>query len=156
MRINIVAVGTKMPGWVQQACEEYRKRLPREWHFKLIEIPLAARGKNQPSATIIKKESDQLLAAIPLRTVCIALDNRGAMWDTPALAQQLHQWQQQGQEISLLVGGPDGLSPQTLQQAHQVWSLSPLTFPHALVRVILLEQLYRAWTLLTGHPYHRP
>ena len=144
-----------MPDWVNQGYAEYAKRLPRECALVLKEIPLVARSKNADTAQIKQKEGERLLAAIPKQALVIALDERGENWSTTQLAQHLKDWLQQGRDVALLVGGPDGLSADCLQQASARWSLSPLTLPHPLVRILLAEQLYRAWTLLQGHPYHR-
>ncbi len=155
MKVHLLAVGTRMPDWVNQGYAEYAKRLPRECALVLKEIPLVARSKNADTAQIKIKEGERLLAAIPKNNLVIVLDERGQSWSTEQLAQQLKDWLQSGQDVTLLVGGPDGLSANCLAHASKHWSLSPLTLPHPLVRILLAEQLYRAWTLLQGHPYHR-
>jgi 23S rRNA (pseudouridine1915-N3)-methyltransferase len=155
MRIHLIAVGTRMPGWVTQGYLEYARRLPRECRLELTEVSAGKRGKTVNTAAVVAGEGHRLLAAAPERAQLIALDERGTAWDTAALAGRLQDWLQDGRDVALLVGGADGLSPDCLEQADQRWSLSVLTLPHALVRVIVAEQLYRAWTLLTGHPYHR-
>ena len=155
MRISIVAVGTKMPAWVSQAVEEYCRRLPRELKVQWLEIPLARRVRDSKAEQLREREGEQLLRAIPPGDRVIALDVPGERISTPQLARQLELWQMSGSNYSLLVGGPDGLSPACLERADARWSLSDLTLPHPLVRVLLAEQLYRAWTITVNHPYHR-
>ena len=144
-----------MPDWVQAGYGEYAKRLPRECALELKEIPLAQRGKNADITRAIEKESEAILAAIPLQERVIALDVLGKPQTTDSLADSLRNWQMQGGNTSLLIGGPDGLSADCLTRADHRWSLSGLTLPHPLVRIVLAEQLYRAWSLLNNHPYHR-
>ena len=144
-----------MPDWVQAEYGEYAKRLPRECALELKEIALAQRGKNADIARAIEKESEAMLAAIPLQERVIALDVLGKPQTTDSLADSLRHWQMQGGNTSLLIGGPDGLSADCLARADHRWSLSGLTLPHPLVRIVLAEQLYRAWSLLNNHPYHR-
>jgi 23S rRNA (pseudouridine1915-N3)-methyltransferase len=155
MRIHLIAVGTRMPAWVTQAYQDYAKRLPRECSLQLVEIPLGQRGKTRTAAQSRAEEGRQMLAALPKDCLVIALDVQGQAWSTETLADRLQQWLGSGRDVALLVGGPDGLSEDCLERAERRWSLSALTYPHALVRVIVAEQLYRAWTLSTGHPYHR-
>jgi len=155
MRIHLLAVGTRMPSWVEQGYLEFSKRLPRECFLKLHEIPLSKRGKSRSSGQALREEGQALLKAIPDDCHVVALDVQGKPWSTHELAANLQAWMGGGRDLALLVGGPDGLSSECLQRADQRWSLSALTFPHALVRVIIAEQLYRAWTVNTGHPYHR-
>jgi len=155
MRIHLIAVGTRMPSWVEQGYREFSKRLPRECSLRLVEIPLGKRGKSQAVARARHEEGQAMLAAIPPDCHAVALDVKGQPWSTEGLAARLQDWMASGRDLALLVGGPDGLSPACLERADQHWSLSALTFPHALVRMMLAEQLYRAWTITTGHPYHR-
>ncbi len=155
MRIKLITVGTKMPAWVEQGYAEYAKRLPRELSLELLELGLGHRGKGADLARAIRKEGDQMLAAIPPADRVIALDVKGSNWSTEKLAGRLSDWQMEGVDISLLVGGPDGLDGRCLARADARWSLSALTLPHPLVRVVLAEQIYRAWTILQGHPYHK-
>jgi len=155
MRISVVAVGTKMPSWVNQAVEEYCRRLPRELKLQWREIPLARRVRGGSTEQLREREGEQLLKAIPAGDTIIALDVLGERISTGQLAQKLAAWQMSGCNYSLLVGGPDGLSQQCLDRASACWSLSDLTLPHPLVRVLLAEQLYRAWTITVNHPYHR-
>lgn len=155
MKIHVIAVGKHMPDWVNTAYHEYAKRLPAECSLRLIEVNAGKRTKNHDTVRLIQQEGELMLAAIPKGSRVIALDVLGHSWDTPKLSQQLKTWLAGGQDISLLIGGPDGLSPNCLHAANTKWSLSPLTLPHPLVRVIVAEQLYRAWSILKGHPYHR-
>ena len=155
MQINLLAVGTRMPAWIDEGYREYARRMPRECSLVLNEIPLAQRSKSQAIERAVNEEGKRMLAALSDRQQVIALDVKGRSWSTEQLAQQLDNWKQDGRDISLLVGGPDGLAAECLQRAEQVWSLSSLTLPHPLVRVLLAEQLYRAWSLNSGHPYHR-
>lgn len=155
MQIHLIAVGTRMPAWVTEGYREYARRLPRECALHLVEIPPCKRSKKLSAARIREEEGRQILAAVPVRAHVIAMDVTGRAWDTPALANRLQEWMQGGRDVALLVGGADGLSEGCLQRADARWSLSAHTLPHALVRVVLAEQLYRAWTILAGHPYHR-
>ncbi|NND58922.1 MAG: 23S rRNA (pseudouridine(1915)-N(3))-methyltransferase RlmH [Gammaproteobacteria bacterium] len=150
MQLRLVAVGTKMPAWVQQGYTGFATRMPRECQLSLTEIPIARKGRG---AT---EEGERILAAVPQKDLVVALEVTGRPWSTEQLAQQLENWRGSGRNVSLLIGGPDGLSDACRDRADQKWSLSPLTFPHALVRIIVAEQLYRAWTILQNHPYHRP
>ena len=144
-----------MPGWVQQGYDEYAKRLPRERELVLKEIELGKRGKNADIARLIKSEGERMLAAIPQGVRIVTLDIPGKPWTTPELAEALQRWMESGQNMALLIGGPEGLADAVRQQAHESWSLSKLTFPHPLVRILVAEQIYRAWSLLNNHPYHR-
>lgn len=155
MRISVLSVGRRMPGWVDAGFREYAKRMPRECALNLVEIDPVTRGKGVPTARACRLEGERLLKALPKGARVIALDVRGHAWGTEELGGQLRRWLADGADLALLVGGADGLSEDCLARAEQRWSLSPLTFPHQLVRVILAEQLYRAWTLTRGHPYHR-
>ena len=159
MRIRLLSVGRRMPGWVDEGFAEYAKRLPAECALELVEIEPGRRGRGNASAAdldrIRRDEGERLLKALPDSALAVALDVRGRPWSTEQLAGQLTGWLGSGRDVALLVGGPDGLADTCLARAEQRWSLSPLTFPHPLVRVILAEQLYRAWSLTKGHPYHR-
>ena len=161
MRIRLLSVGTRMPGWVDEGFAEYAKRLPAECALELREIEPGrrGRGRGKDSAADLDRirhdEGDRLLKAVPDGALAVALDVRGRPWSTEQLAAHLTGWLGSGRGVALLVGGPDGLSDACLARAEQRWSLSPLTFPHPLVRVILAEQLYRAWSINKGHPYHR-
>ena len=155
MKIRVLAVGTRMPSWVTDGCQEYTRRLPPELALEWCEIPLGKRSRNQPVARAIAEESTRLLKAIGRDDQVIALDVKGRSVSTDDLARELVQWQQFGRPLSVLIGGPDGLSDECLTRADMRWSLSALTLPHPLVRIVLAEQLYRAWTVLSGHPYHK-
>lgn len=155
MNIHLIAVGEKMPTWVQQGYQEYAKRLPRECTLQLVEIAPGKRGKNADIARALRDEGQRMLAAIPKSAHVVALEVQGRPWSTEQLAEQLQHWLSGGQDIALLVGGPEGLAPAARDCARQQWSLSPLTLPHPLVRVVLSEQIYRAWSILQNHPYHR-
>lgn len=144
-----------MPGWVTSGYDEYAKRLPRECELVLKEIVPGKRGKNSDVARIVRDEGERMLAAIPASTHIVTLDIPGKSWTTPELADAMRRWLASGQSVALLVGGPEGLAEAAKQRAHESWSLSKLTFPHPLVRILVAEQLYRAWSLLNNHPYHR-
>ena len=154
MKLTILALGTRMPAWVEQGVAEYSKRLPPEIRLEVRELPLAQRGKGgNPRA--LQQEAELVEKALSERDRLIALDVQGRALDTEQLAGRLQDWQMSGDNFSLLIGGPDGIHERLLQRAELRWSLSPLTLPHPLVRVVLVEQLYRAWTINAGHPYHR-
>ena len=159
LRIVLAAVGTRMPAWVDTAYEDYAKRLPPACRLVLREVPTARRGAARrgaaPPAASIRREGDALLRAVPSGACIVALDERGATWSTADLAVRLEGWLRDGRDVALLAGGPDGLAPECRERAELTWSLSRLTFPHALVRVIVAEQIWRAWSLLNHHPYHR-
>jgi len=155
MKIQLICVGQKMPQWVSQGFQEYSKRLASHLKLELVEIALPHRHKNADIQRLKDEEGEKMLAAITPQTNIVALDEHGQLWNTQQLAFQLQQWMNESSNIALLVGGPDGLSQNCLKRARQKWSLSPLTLPHPLVRVVIAEQLYRAWSLLNNHPYHR-
>lgn len=155
MRINVLAVGTRMPTWVTAGVNQYSERLPRELGLQWREIPLGQRDKRTSTEQVVQREGAGLLKAIATGDRVIALDVGGRQLSTEQLAGQLREWQMSGDNYSLLIGGPDGLSRQCLERSEQRWSLSKLTLPHPLVRVIVAEQLYRAWTITVNHPYHR-
>lgn len=155
MRIHLIAVGQKMPGWVTEAWKDYAGRLSGDCSLDLIEIPAQKRTKGADLARIARDEGAKMLAAIPPRCRVVALDERGKQHDTRQLSGRLDSWMQSGQDIALLVGGPEGLSDECKQKAEETWGLSNLTLPHPMVRVIVAESLFRAWSLLHNHPYHR-
>ena len=155
MKARLVSVGERMPAWVADGFAEYRKRLSRELPLELVEIPLGARGKGRDPARAIAEEGHAVLAALGRDVQVVALDGRGKPWSSEQLAEQLAQWRQGGRDLAILVGGPDGHADAVLARADQQWSLGPLTLPHMLVRLVVAEQLYRAMTILEGHPYHR-
>ncbi len=155
MRLLLLAVGQKMPAWVATAFSEYAGRLPPHLKLELIEKPVSPWADRGDVARAMREEAAALDAAIPASSQRIALDEHGKPWSTRDLAGRLAGWQQDGCDVALLVGGPDGLDPGLKAGADQRWSLSPLTLPHPLVRVLVAEQLYRAWAILANHPYHR-
>ena len=155
MRLELIAVGERMPAWVRDGYEEYAKRLPRECALILREIEPGARGKSQDPARAVAQEGERMLAALPKNARVVALDVKGAEHSTEELAGRLQTWLADGRDVALLVGGPDGLAAECLARAEERWSLSRLTLPHPLARVVLAEQLYRAWSILRNHPYHR-
>lgn len=155
MQIHIVAVGQRMPAWVQQGVEEYLKRMPPHCRVLLREVAAVHRGKNADIPRILKAEGESLMRAVPKGSRIIALDRTGKKFDTPALAGYLTDWMADGKDVSLLIGGPEGLPNEVLQQSETTWSLSELTFAHPLVRIVLAEQLYRAWAITENHPYHK-
>ncbi|MCO7246864.1 23S rRNA (pseudouridine(1915)-N(3))-methyltransferase RlmH [Halomonas sp. Mc5H-6] len=155
MKIRLLAVGSKMPAWVEEGVETYRKRLPKDFSLDIEEVALGQRGKNADIARAREQEAERIRGKLRGNEHVVALEVDGKAWTTEQLARQADGWRLQGQDVVLLVGGPDGLDPAVSAMAQQRWSLSPLTLPHPLVRIMLAEQLYRAWTLLVGHPYHR-
>ena len=155
MRIHLLAIGSKMPDWVNTATDDYVGRMPAHCRVVTHEIPSEKRTKAADLKRIRDIEGDKLLAAIPPSSLVIALDVLGKAWSTEQLATQLDHWMQGGRDVALLIRGPEGLSEACLQRAEQRWSLSPLTFPHPLVRVMVAEQLFRGWSILSNHPYHR-
>ncbi|GMU45486.1 MAG: hypothetical protein AMXMBFR26_02680 [Porticoccaceae bacterium] len=155
MRLRLLAVGTRMPAWVGLAVADYARRLPPELKLEIVEIPLGARSATADPAAAVAAEGRALLKAVGARDTLVALDVAGEPWSTPQLAARLGGWQAAGGNCCLLIGGPDGLDSECLRRAQQRWSLSALTLPHPLVRVLVAEQLYRAWTINVGHPYHR-
>ena len=154
MRIRLIAVGTRMPAWVETGYENYARRMPRACRLTLCEVPLPRRSKANDPGRLKAQEADNLLALAGSDLV-VALDQRGNQVNTRDLSLKLGHWLQDGRSISLLIGGPDGLHSRCLERADWIWSLSALTLPHPLVRVVVAEQCYRAWCVLRGHPYHR-
>lgn len=155
MKIFLIAIGHRMPAWVIEAYDEYSKRMPKEFTLDIIEVAAIRRTKNVDTKSIIKKEGAALLSAIPKNCKVVLLDGEGQQWSTAELAQNLDKWSNTGQNIALLVGGPDGHDDKCREHASQSWSLSRLTFPHPFVRVLIAEQLYRASCILKNHPYHK-
>lgn len=155
MQLHLIAVGNRMPAWVEQGYQEYAKRLPPECALALHEIPAGKRGKNADIARLTRQEGEKMAAAIPKGARVVALEVGGRAWSTEQLSARLDSWMGEGRDVALLVGGPEGLEPGMSAAADERWSLSPLTLPHPLVRIVLAEQLYRAWSILKGHPYHR-
>lgn len=150
----MVAVGQRVPAWAQAAWDEYAKRFPPELRVELKTVKTEARA-SKTRATLLLAERDRIRAAITAGTRVVALDEHGTSLSTMALAQRLTQWQLGGTDVALVIGGPDGLEPEFKRSAHERIRLSDLTLPHAMVRVLLVEQLYRAWSINSNHPYHR-
>ena len=144
-----------MSGWVREGFADYAGRMPRECTLELVEIPVAERGKNADIARLKRSEAEKLVKAIPRGAWVVAFDESGETLSTEQWASALRGWLQQGRDVAMLIGGPDGLAPEVFEKADRKWSLSRLTLPHALARVLVAEQLYRAWTRVTNHPYHR-
>lgn len=155
MKIQLIAVGQKMPAWVEQGFNEYQKRFVRDFSLELVEIPAGKRGKNADVKRILEKEGEQMLAAVGKGHRIVTLEVTGKAWTSPQLAQQMQNWQLDGRDVSLLVGGPEGLAPACIAASEQKWSLSALTLPHPMVRIIIAESLYRGWSITQNHPYHR-
>ena len=155
MKVNLIAIGNKMPDWVDIASNDFLKRLPAEIKVNEVFLPLIKRGKNPDIPRIVRDESRKLLNAVPKNSVLVVLDGLGKKITTMKLSEMLGTWLEQSQDISIIIGGPDGVSDELLASATMKISLSELTFPHPLVRVVLLEQIYRAWSILNNHPYHR-
>ncbi len=155
MRIQLIAVGRRMPAWVATGFNEYQQRLPPECPLLLTEVEAPARLKGADAEAIRRAEGERLLAAVPARARVLALDARGTAWSSEDLARRMRDWLMEGRDLALLIGGPDGLDAACLARAETRWSLSALTLPHMLVRVVVAEQLYRAFSILHGHPYHR-
>nr|WP_276551482.1 23S rRNA (pseudouridine(1915)-N(3))-methyltransferase RlmH [Erwinia mallotivora] len=153
--MQLVAVGTKMPDWVQTGFMEYLRRFPKDMPLELSEVPAGKQGKNADIKRILEKEGEMMLSTVGKGNRIVTLDIPGQPWETPQLACQLERWKQDGRDVSLLIGGPEGLSPACKAAAEQSWSLSALTLPHPLIRVLVAESLYRAWSITANHPYHR-
>ena len=155
MRFILAAVGTKMPAWVSEAYAEFAKRMPRELPLELLEVKAEPRNEGKPVDALMAAEAQRLRAALPARCKRVVLDERGAELTTRKLAQHIERWMAEGDDVVFLVGGPDGLDPALKAEGGELMRISGLTLPHALVRVLLAEALYRAVSLLRGHPYHR-
>lgn len=155
MKLLAVAVGTRMPAWADAAFDEFARRMPRELPLELKEIKAEPRSGGKPVEALLAAEAGRIRAALPARCRLVALDERGADLATPQLAARLRQWMESGDDVALVIGGPDGLAPDLKSAAAETLRLSSLTLPHALARVVLAEALYRAASLLKNHPYHR-
>ncbi len=154
MKLRIISVGHKMPSWVETACAEYTKRMPREATVEIIDIKPEKRAAGNSTENIQLIEAKRILEAVG-KDFCIALDERGQEVTTLQLADKFKDWQASGRDVALIIGGADGLHTSVKQKADWLWGLSKLTLPHAMVRVLLVEQLYRAHSVITNHPYHR-
>lgn len=155
MHIRLIAVGDRQPSWVDSAFDDYVARLPRQWQFRLEIIGTAKRQKSVPVDVAKQAEGEKILAKIKPAEHVIVLDERGKQFFSKELAEKLDAWQTVGEDLVFVIGGPDGVSDGLLARANTRWSLSKLTLPHGLARVLFAEQIYRAWSLSTGHPYHR-
>ncbi|HMN92412.1 MAG TPA: 23S rRNA (pseudouridine(1915)-N(3))-methyltransferase RlmH [Hydrogenophaga sp.] len=154
MKLVVVAVGQRMPDWAQTACDDYARRFPPDLRLEVRTVKTEPRG-TKTREVLQAAERERIQAALPKGCRLVVLDERGTALGTRDLAAQLLRWQQAGDDVALVIGGPDGLEPAFRDSAHQRIRLSDLTLPHALARVLLLEQLYRAWSINTHHPYHR-
>ena len=155
MKLIIAAVGTKMPGWVETGYAEFAKRLPRDCPMELIEVKAEPRTTGKTPAAMMAAEAERLRAALPTRRRLVVLDERGDDVSTKQLAERLQKWMGGGDDVAFVIGGPDGLDPALKAEAHEKIRISSLTLPHAMVRPLLAEALYRAWSLHNNHPYHR-
>jgi 23S rRNA (pseudouridine1915-N3)-methyltransferase len=155
MRLVLAAVGQRMPAWVETAYEDFAKRFPPEMRLELKAVKAEPRSGGKTPDQLMAAEAQRLDAAIPKGARRIVLDERGSRLTTLQLAERLQAWRQDGRDVAFVVGGPDGLDPALKASADETWRLSDLTLPHAFVRVLLAEGLYRAWSVGTGHPYHR-
>jgi len=156
MKITLIAMGDRMDSWVETGFLSYQKRLPSNFSLTLKAIPLLNRSPKMPIAPLLEAEGRSMLEAVPRNDKIIALDAKGKSFESSeAMAKQWEQFLKEGFNISLLIGSPEGFSPECLKQAHQRWSLSPLTFPHPLVRLFVAEAIYRSWCIIHHHPYHK-
>lgn len=155
MKLWIIAIGSKMPDWVEAGFAEYSKRMPREARIELVELKPEKRGSGKSTQQILDAERERIVGALPQGARVVVMDERGEPWTTQHLAQALTGWQQQGGDVAFIVGGADGLHADIKRRAEKMLALSAMTLPHGLARVVLAEQLYRAVTIIQGHPYHR-
>ncbi len=155
MRITIVAVGQRQPAWTDTAVDDYLTRLPAELKVELKQVKAETRSGNVPLARLLSAEAARIRGAVPNGSGLIALDERGKDWTTQQLADQMQRWRDAAEDVAFAIGGADGLDPGLKRDARMLVRLSSMTLPHALARVVLAEQLYRAWSMLAGHPYHR-
>ncbi len=155
MRIRLLAIGTRMPSWVEQGYLEYAQRMPPICQLELFELAAKKRGKNADTARILRDEGRLLAAAIPAGTLSIALDRKGKHISTEKLAIEMQRWIDDSQDVAFLIGGPEGIDSTLLKSTTTQWSLSAMTFAHPIVRIMLAEQLYRAWSINANLPYHR-
>ncbi|MEW6314501.1 MAG: 23S rRNA (pseudouridine(1915)-N(3))-methyltransferase RlmH [Pseudomonadota bacterium] len=155
MKLHLIAVGDKMPQWVDAAFGEYAKRMPRELRLELVEVKAEKRASGKSVAQVQTLEAQRILAALPAKSVRVVLDERGEQVTTVQLARWLEVWMQGGRDVTFVIGGADGLDAGLKQSAEKLLAVSAMTLPHGLVRVLLAEQLYRAASIIAGHPYHR-
>ena len=154
MRIRLIAVGKRVPKWVNAGYEEFAKRMPRECRLELLEINPGDRSGGDVERARLA-EAERILAKLSERDQVIALDELGRQATSQGWAESFESWLHSGRDVAFIIGGPDGLDPRVLSRADATWALGAMTLPHALVRVVLAEQIYRAWTIVSGHPYHR-
>lgn len=155
MSMQLIAVGKRMPGWVNPVFNEYNRRLPPDYRLDLIEVSSANRTRSHDEGAALQKEAGAIQKSLPVRAFIILLDERGKHYSSVGLAADLEKWRNTGRNICFIIGGANGVDKSLQKQADVIWSLSSLTFPHAMVRVILCEQIYRAWSINRNHPYHR-
>ena len=155
MQLQIIAVGQKIPAWAENACGDYLKRMPRELKIGVTSIASAHRKGKGSIEQFKRQEASQIMKKMPRGSFSLALDERGKQWSSKEWSQQLERWMREHPRVNLIIGGPDGLTDECREACSQTIALGTMTMPHALVRVVLIEQIYRAWTLLNGHPYHR-
>lgn len=155
MKLHILAVGHKMPDWITTGFDEYAKRMPPELRIELREIKPEPRTTSRSSQSVMAAERQRIEAALPKSARVVALDERGRDWTTMQLASALPEWQRDGRDVAFVIGGADGLDPEVKGRAEILLRISSLTLPHGMVRVLLAEQLYRAWSITQNHPYHR-
>lgn len=155
MKLHVLAVGERMPRWVSEACADYQQRFPPHCPLHIEAVPTPRRSRSPDVSSMRNKEWLALSSRIPKGARVVVLDGNGRSGGTEALSRRLDHWMHEGRDVAFLIGGPDGLAPPALQAADESWSLSPLTLPHGLVRIVVVEQLYRALSILADHPYHR-
>jgi|APSaa5957512535_1039671.scaffolds.fasta_scaffold290799_1 23S rRNA (pseudouridine1915-N3)-methyltransferase len=156
MKIKILALGEKMPKWVQEGYQEYQKRLSSSSiKLEMVELPIAKRGKNNNTQKLMAQEAKSILNKLSDNDYIVVLDPQGKMTSTEDLAVKIESWQQTQPNVALIIGGPDGIDTEIKKMAQEKISFSRMTFPHPIVRIVLVEQIYRAWTILQGHPYHK-
>ncbi|MGB0360237.1 MAG: 23S rRNA (pseudouridine(1915)-N(3))-methyltransferase RlmH [Endozoicomonas sp.] len=155
MRVRLITVGSKMPDWVEEGYQEYSRRLVGNIRLELVETALGKRSKGSDISRLREKEATQMLTAVGSGDLVVSLEVLGKPWSTEKLAENMNSWLHSGRNVSLLVGGPEGLHASCIARSDLRWSLSPLTLPHPLVRVVVAEQVYRGWSILHNHPYHK-
>jgi 23S rRNA (pseudouridine1915-N3)-methyltransferase len=155
MQITILSISGKQPAWLSEAVDEFVKRLKGKIRIEMVDLKAEPRSNGRPIAAILKAEAERLRARLPTPGLCVALDERGAQKSTRDLATAIDGWKRQGTHAAIVIGGPDGLDADFKTEARHLWALSRLTLPHGLARLVLIEQIYRAISLLEGHPYHR-
>ena len=155
VKVRLITVSQRQPRWVLEGCAEYEKRLPRAWQFELLEVKPEPRTSGADLGKVRRGEAARIRQALPKNAILVALDERGASWSTEELADRVEQWQHLGRDLAFVIGGAAGLDPELRREASHRLSLSPMVMPHGLVRVMFVEQLYRASTVNDGHPYHK-